>query len=137
MDIHNLPSLNASLNGLSAILLLAGFAAIKKGNQTLHKRIMVAALVSSTTFLTFYLIYHFNVGSVPYPHRDWRRPLYFSILIPHVILAAGMLPFIFLAVRHALKGRYEKHKKLVHWVWPVWMFVSVTGVIVYLMLYHF
>ena len=137
MDLHSLPTVNASLNGLSALLLLAGFVAIKKKRQDLHKKIMVSALLSSAAFLTFYLFYHFKVGSIPYPHHDWTRPLYFTILIPHVTLAAVMLPFIFIAVRHTLKGRYQQHKKFVHWVWPVWMYVSVTGVIVYFMLYHF
>jgi len=81
------------------------------------------------------LVYHFKVGSVPYPYHDWTRTAYFAILIPHVILAAVMVPFIIVAVRYALKGRYDRHRKLVRWVWPVWMFVSISGVAVYLMLY--
>ena len=97
---------------------------------------MLSALATSILFLTSYLIYHFNVGSVPYPHHDWTRPVYFSILIPHTILATVMTPFIIIAVWRALHEDYEKHKKIVRWVWPVWMFVSVTGVIVYLMLYR-
>lgn len=97
---------------------------------------MITALVTSALFLTSYLIYHFNVGSVPYPLNDWTRPVYFTILIPHTILATVMTPFILIAVWQALKSNFEKHKKIVHWVWPVWMFVSVSGVAVYFMLYH-
>lgn len=136
LTMDTLPTLNASLNGLSAILLLSGFIAIKKRNQALHKKLMVTALISSATFLTCYLIYHFNVGSIPYPHQDWTRPVYYTILIPHVILAALMLPFIVRLVWFALKEQYDRHKRLAHFVWPVWMYVSVTGVIIYLMLYR-
>lgn len=133
----NLPTINAILNAISAIFLFWGFIAIKKGNQALHKKLMAIALISSTLFLTCYLIYHYQVGSVPYPHGDWTRPVYFVILIPHVILAALMTPFIILGVKHAICKNFEKHKKIMRWVWPVWMFVSVSGVVVYLMLYVF
>lgn len=133
----NLPTLNASLNAISAVFLLIGFVAIKKGKKELHKKMMAIALVSSTLFLTCYLIYHYQVGSVPYPHHDWTRPVYFTILIPHVILAALMTPFIILGVKHAISKNYDKHKKVMRWVWPVWMFVSVSGVVVYGMLYQF
>ena len=97
---------------------------------------MTAALASSTLFLISYLIYHYSAGSVPYPHHDWTRPLYFAILIPHGILATFMVPFILMAVRHAWQGRFDRHKRLTRWVWPVWMFVSVSGVAIYLMLYQ-
>ncbi len=136
MSVTDLPGLNATLNGLSALLLLAGFIAIKNGRPEIHKKIMLAALVSSAAFLTSYLIYHAEVGSVPYPYHDWTRPLYFAILIPHVILAGLMVPFILAAVYFALRARFDRHKRLVVWVWPVWMFVSVTGVVIYLMLYQ-
>ena len=136
MNLTNLPALNATLNSITAILLVYGFILIKRKDIQKHKRVMLSALAMSLLFLTSYLIYHFNVGSVPYPHHDWTRPLYFAILIPHTILATVMTPFIVIAVWRALHGDYEKHKKLVRWVWPVWMFVSVTGVIVYLMLYQ-
>ena len=94
MTVSDLPALNATLNGISAILLLFGYIYIRRGRKEIHRRFMLAALVSSLLFLTSYLIYHFNVGSVPYPHYDWTRPLYFAILIPHVILAALMVPFV-------------------------------------------
>lgn len=97
---------------------------------------MISALAASGLFLVSYLIYHYNVGSVKYPHYDWTRPVYFAVLIPHVVLAAVMTPFIVIAVWHAIKGRFEKHKRITRWLWWVWMFVSVSGIVVYLMLYH-
>lgn len=136
MNLTDLPALNATLNSITAILLLYGFILIRRKEIQKHKRVMLSALGTSIFFLTSYLIYHFNVGSVPYPHHDWTRPLYFAILIPHTILATVMTPFIVVAVWRALHEDYEKHKKIVRWVWPVWMFVSLTGVIVYFMLYH-
>jgi len=136
MNISDLSTLNALLNAVSATLLIAGYRYIKKGEQEKHKRFMVAALVVSALFLTSYLIYHYYVGSVPYPHHDWTRPVYFIILIPHVILAGIMTPFILVAVWFALKAQFEKHRKLVKWVWPVWIYVSLSGVVIYMMLYH-
>lgn len=136
MDYSILPSINAALNAISAILLTFGYVNIKRGHRDTHKKFMIAALISSALFLTTYLIYHNAVGSVPYPHHDWTRPLYFAILIPHVILAALMTPFIVIAVAHALNGRFEKHRRIVRWLWPVWMFVSVSGIVVYVMLYQ-
>jgi len=100
-------------------------------------RIMVAALVVSILFFTSYLIYHSYAGSTPYQRYDWTRPLYFAILVPHSILAAVQLPFIFLMVWRASRKEFDKHKKIARWIWPVWMFVSISGVFVYLMLYHF
>ena len=135
MSLNDLPTVNALLNLLSASLLLAGFIHIKRGNRETHKKFMLAALVTSVLFLTSYLIYHFNVGSVPYPHHDWTRPLYFAILIPHVILAVVMTPFIFILVRRAWRGDFKKHRKLARIIWPIWMYVSITGVAVYAMLY--
>ncbi len=135
MTIKDLPTLNAALNFLSAVLLMCGYVAIKRGNRDSHKKIMIAALVSSAIFLACYLVYHFNVGSVPYPHHDWTRPLYFFILIPHVILAALMVPFIIRLVWLAAQGEFVRHAKIARLIWPVWMYVSVTGVVVYGMLY--
>ena len=136
MIFYNLPTLNAALNSLSAIFLVLGYIKIKKSNQETHKRFMIAALISSALFLISYLIYHYNVGSVPYPYHDWTRIIYFMILIPHIILAAVMTPFILIAVWYALTKRYEKHKRIVRWVWPVWIYVSLSGVMIYVMLYH-
>jgi uncharacterized membrane protein YozB (DUF420 family) len=137
MNYTDLPTLNAVLNGFSTILLLFGFIYIKKGLPDIHKKFMIAAIVSSALFLTSYLIYHYRVGSVPYPYQDWTRPVYFAILIPHVILAAIMVPFILLAIFYAWRKRFEKHKRITRRLWPVWMFVSLSGIAVYLMLYRF
>ncbi len=135
MSLADLPTLNATLNSISAVLLLLGYINIRRGERERHKRFMVAALITSTLFLISYLIYHYYVGSVPYPYHDWTRPVYFTILIPHVLLAALMTPFIATIVWRAFKGDFSKHRKLARIVWPVWMFVSVSGVVIYLMLY--
>lgn len=137
MSVSSLPTINALLNLTGTILLLLGYIAIKNNNQQRHRKIMMSALIVSALFLIFYLIYHSQAGSVPYMKFDWTRPIYFAILIPHIILAALMSPFIIFLVFRALKGQFDKHKKLAKWVWPVWMFVSVSGVLVYLMLYQF
>lgn len=136
MQNTDLSTLNAFLNGLSAVFLFLGFVHIKKGNIPTHKKYMLAALITSAVFLASYVIYHLQVGSVPYPHHDWTRPLYFAILIPHIILAAINVPFIILMVWRAFHENFEGHKKLARYVWPSWMFVSVTGVVIYYMLYH-
>lgn len=137
MDFGFLATVNAALNLTSATLLTIGYVNIKRGRQEAHRKFMLAALTSSVLFLISYVIYHDTVGSVPYPRHDWTRPVYFAVLIPHVVLAALMVPFILVAVRHALKQRFEKHRRIMRWIWPVWMFVSVSGIVVYLMLYHF
>ena len=136
VNASSLPALNATLNLLSTLLLVLGYWRIKRGDRRRHQRAMLAALVVSGLFLTSYLIYHSLVGSVPYPHHDWTRPVYFAILIPHASLAALMVPFIFAALWHAWRQHYPQHRRIVRWLWPVWMFVCTSGVIVYLMLYH-
>jgi putative membrane protein len=136
MHITDLPTLNAILNGLCALLLLLGYIQIKQGNIQRHQKCMVGALVTSVFFLTSYVIYHIQVGSVPYPHHNWTRSVYFAILIPHIILAVVNVPFIILLVWRALQGNFERHKKLARYVWPSWMFVSITGVVIYLLLYQ-
>lgn len=135
MSITDLPTVNAILNSIATVLLILGRMAIKKNNRDRHKKIMLGAFFSSAIFLTTYLIYHYEVGSVPYPHHDWTRPIYFIILIPHIILAGVMTPFILAALYFALKQKFDKHLKLVRWVWPVWIFVSISGIIIYAMLY--
>ena len=136
MTAADLPTLNACLNTLSTIFLTWGFVRIKRGDQGGHRRAMTAALVTSTLFLCSYLVYHYQVGSVPYTHDNWTRPLYFAILIPHIILAAGMVPFVLAAVWFAWCGNFTSHRSITRWLWPVWMFVSFSGVIIYLMLYR-
>lgn len=130
-----LPALNALLNSISLVLLLIGFQQIKRHNAAAHKRIMLAAVAASALFLTSYLIYHAQAGSVPYPHHDWTRPLYFAILIPHIILATVMVPFILLALWRAWQQQFDRHKHIVHWIWPIWVFVSLSGVAIFAMLY--
>ena len=137
IDVPFLPTLNAVLNAITTVLLVAGRRKIKRGDKDTHRKIMLTALVTSALFLISYTIYHAQVGSVPYPRHDWTRPVYFLILSPHVVLAALQVPFVIALVWLALKERFERHKRLARWVWPVWMFVSVSGVVVYLMLYVF
>ena len=136
MTISDLPALNACLNALSALLLLKGYIEVRSHRIERHRRFMLGALASSGAFLVSYLVYHAVVGSVPYPLYDWTRILYFTILLPHVILAAVMAPFVLLLVWHAFRGNFLRHQRLARRVWPVWMFVSMSGVAVYLMLYH-
>ena len=134
--MEDLPAFNAFFNSVSAILLLAGYAQIKKRKPDNHKKCMLAALLSSIIFLFSYLVYHYNVGSVPYPYHDWTRPVYFIILIPHILLAGIMAPFIILAVWHAWHENYPRHVRLVRWVFPIWLYVSASGVAIYFMLYR-
>ncbi len=136
MEISDLATVNAVLNGAATLFLTFGFIQIKKGNRALHKKSMLSALGFSLLFLVSYLVYHAKVGSVPYPYHDWTRPVYFAILVPHVLCAGLMSPFIIIAVRHALLDNITKHKRFVRWVFPVWMYVSITGVIIYFMLYR-
>lgn len=130
------PTINACLNFASAVLLLLGYRAVKRTEYDTHIRFMIAALVTSALFLASYLLYHAHVGSVPYARHDWTRLIYFAILIPHSILAGLQVPFIILAVWYGYKGAYQKHTRITRWLWPVWMFVSLSGVLVYLMLYQ-
>lgn len=136
MSIEHMPLLNACLNATATVLLLAGYIMIKKGRRETHTKLMIGALVFSAAFLTSYVIYHYHAGSTPYPHQGWTRPLYFLILIPHIILATVMVPFIIAMVIFAVLRKFERHKRLARWVWPVWIYVSISGVIVYLMLYQ-
>ena len=135
MTIADLPTLNACLNSTSAVLLLCGYISIRRGSREVHKRFMTAALITSVLFLASYIVYHLNAGSVKYTKEDWTRPLYFAVLIPHVILAIVQMPFIIVRGWHAWHESFDRHKRLARWIWPVWMFVSVSGVVVYLMLY--
>lgn len=136
MTLNDLPALNATLNGISAIFLSIGYCRIRAGDREGHRKMMFSALVCSVLFLTSYLVYHVNVGSVPYPHHDWTRTLYFAVLIPHVILAAANVPFIIIVVRRAYTGQFDRHRRLARWVFPVWMFVCLSGIAIYLMLYQ-
>ena len=130
------PAIDASLNGTSAVLLLVGRGFIKRGNMAAHRAVMIAALTSSSIFLTCYLYYHWHVGSVHFQGQGWSRPVYFSILISHTTLAAVIVPMIIITLSRALRERFDRHRAIARWTYPLWMYVSVTGVIVYFMLYH-
>ena len=136
MTAADLPDLNAGLNALSALLLGLGFYLIRRRRRRMHMQAMLAAVFTSAVFLCSYLYYHWVVGSVPYPHQDWTRWLYFAVLIPHAVLATVMVPFIFLSLWHAYRKQFQRHARITRWIWPVWMYVSVSGVAVYAMLYR-
>ena len=129
-------ALNATLNGTSAILLAGGYAAIRAGQRQVHKRFMISAFVVSCAFLVSYLMYHYYVGHVPFQGRGWIRPVYFALLFSHTILAAVIVPMILVTLRRAWVERFDKHRLIARWTLPLWFYVSVTGVIVYLMLYQ-
>ena len=137
MSYADLPPLNAALNGGATLLLAAGWLFIRAGRWRPHRLCMLGAVAMSALFLASYSVYHVRVGSVPYPLHDWTRPLYFSILVPHVVLAAGMIPLVFAALFHAWKGRYDRHRRVTRWLWPIWMFVGLSGVAIYWMLYAY
>jgi len=130
------PVIDASLNGTSAVLLLIGRNFIKHGRMAAHRNTMIAALVSSSLFLSSYLYYHWHVGSVHFQGQGWSRPLYFTILISHTTLAVVIVPMIIITLIRALRERYDSHRAIARWTYPLWMYVSVTGVIVYFMLYQ-
>ncbi len=131
-----LPALNAVLNSASAVLLLLGYRFIRRGRVGAHRACMVGALGVSTLFLASYLTYHFNVGSVRFSGQGWVRPLYFAILISHTILAAAVVPLALVTLWRAWRERFDAHRRIARVALPVWLYVSVTGVVVYLMLYH-
>jgi uncharacterized membrane protein YozB (DUF420 family) len=137
MQIQDLPALNATLNGLSAVLLTTGYILIRRGRRDLHKRCMLAALATSALFLISYVIYHLNTGSRPFPGQGGIRLVYFVILITHVILAAAILPLALITTARGLKEQYDRHVRIARWTLPLWLYVSVTGVVIYLMLYQF
>src|ERR1035438_4885188 len=135
MDWSHLAPVNASLNLASPGLLTLGYFAMRRGNIPLHKASMIAAFCVSVLFLICYVIYHVTVGAVLFTGQGWIRPVYFFILITHIALAAATPPLAIVTLARGLRGNYERHRAVARWTWPVWMYVSVTGVIVYLMLY--
>jgi len=135
--IEQLPTLNAALNTTCAVLLVAGFRAIRRDRRRLHAGLMIGALSASVLFLVSYLVYHAFHGSTPYAKEGWTRPLYFAILITHSILAVVNVPLVIVTVVRAARRRFEAHKRIARWTLGVWLYVSVTGVVIYLMLYVF
>jgi putative membrane protein len=136
VQIEDLPALNAALNGLASIFLITAYVLIRNGRRELHKRFMLGALATSALFLISYVIYHANVGSRPFPGQGIIRVVYFAILIPHVLLAATILPLALVTTARGLRSQFDHHVRIARWTLPLWLFVSVTGVIIYLMLYQ-
>jgi putative membrane protein len=136
VHVADLPALNAALNATSAVLLTAGWFFIRSGRIRAHRRSMISAFITSSLFLTSYVVYHAQIGSKPFPGTGVMRTVYFSILIPHVILAAVVLPLAIVTLRRGLRRDDARHRPLARWTLPLWLFVSVTGVLVYVMLYQ-
>jgi uncharacterized membrane protein YozB (DUF420 family) len=136
IGIADLATVNAALNATAAILIGTGFYYIKRKNIQAHKACMVAAMVVSAVFLASYLFYHYHVGSVRFTKQGWIRNVYFPLLLTHTVLAAAVLPMVLRTVFLAFKGRFGNHVKIARWTFPIWMYVSITGVIVYVLLYH-
>jgi uncharacterized membrane protein YozB (DUF420 family) len=136
MTLSDLPALNATLNAISAILLVIGWTFIKQRRIAEHRRMMISAFISSGLFLASYVVYHAQIGSKPFPGTGTARTIYFSILIPHVVLAAAVLPLAIVTLRRGLVRNDALHRRIARITLPIWLFVSVTGVVVYLMLYQ-
>ena len=137
MTVHDLPAVNASLNGLCAVFLALGFFFIKHGNKIAHRNCMITAFGTSVIFLGCYLTYHATVKTVThYVDPAWFKPIYLTILLTHTLLAAVIVPLILVTLWRAKKQQFEAHKKIARWTWPLWLYVSVTGVVIYLLLYQ-
>lgn len=136
MQVHDLPALNATLNSIATLLLLVGLYFIKRREIQRHKLTMLLAFATSCLFLASYLVYHYHAGSVPFTKQGWIRQVYFTILISHVVLAATVPVLAGMTLYRAWQGNFAKHRKIARWTWPIWMYVSVTGVVIYIMLYE-
>lgn len=142
MNFTDLPAVNACLNSLSTALLTAGFIFIKRGNKLAHQKCMIGALVTSMVFLACYVTYHYKMKQVygeahtKFVDPAWFRPIYLAILFTHLIGAFAIVPLVLITTTRAFKQRFEAHKKIARWTWPIWMYVSVTGVVIYFLLYQ-
>lgn len=136
ISVADLPTVNATLNGTSALLLGAGYLAIRGRRIALHRALMLSALVVSILFLISYLYYHSQVGTTRFTGQGWVRPLYFTILLSHTVLAVAIVPLAIVTLYRALRADFARHKRIARWTLPVWIYVSVTGIAVYVMLYH-
>jgi putative membrane protein len=136
MTVHDLPALNATLNAVSTVFLAAGWVLIRRGRRDAHRACMLAAFTTSALFLTSYLVYHFNVGSVPFQKQGPIRIVYLTILFTHIVLAATILPLALVTLSRALARKFDKHRRIARWTLPIWLYVSVTGVVIYVMLYR-
>lgn len=136
MSVTDLPLVNATLNAISAVLLVIGYVLIRQRRIEQHRRVMIGAFATSVLFLICYVIYHANVGSKPFTAQGPVRTVYFAILITHIVLAAFVPPMAIITLIRGLRERYDRHARLARWTLPIWLYVSVTGVIVYVMLYQ-
>ena len=136
MSVHDLPAVNATLNAISGVLLVIAYALIRARRIEQHRAVMIAAFTTSSLFLISYIVYHAQVGSVRFTRQGFVRPLYFTILITHVTLAAAVLPLAIVTLSRGLKARYPQHRRIARWTFPIWLYVSVTGVLVYVLLYQ-
>lgn len=135
-DYAIFPALNAALNGTSAVLIATGIALIRSGRRQAHRGVMIAAVISSTLFLASYLYYHYHVGSVRFTGQGWIRPVYFGILLTHTLLAAVVVPLVIVTLARGLRERFDRHRAIARWTYPIWLYVSVTGVVIYVLLYQ-
>jgi len=136
LTVHDLPAVNATLNGISGILLVIAYALIRARRIEQHRKVMIAAFAASSLFLVCYVVYHTQVGSVRFTRQGFVRPIYFTILVTHVVLAAVVLPMAIITLSRGLKGRYAHHRRIARWTFPIWLYVSITGVLVYVLLYQ-
>lgn len=136
IDYTVLPAVNATLNGIATVFLSLGWVCILRGDIRRHRACMLAAFATSALFLTSYLVYHYNVGSVPFQGQGTVRVIYFAVLITHIILAAAILPLALITLSRALAERFDRHRAIARWTLPIWLYVSVTGVVIYVMLYR-
>lgn len=136
IQVADLPAINASLNATSAALLCVGYRCIRRGNKEAHRACMIGAFSVSTLFLVSYVIYHIYHGATEFAGRGIARPIYFFILITHTVLATAVVPMVLMTMYRAARKQFDKHKRIARWTWPIWVYVSVTGVVVYWMLYH-
>jgi uncharacterized membrane protein YozB (DUF420 family) len=131
-----LPALNAILNGTAAVLILSGIYLIKTGRRRAHRTAMISAFIASSLFLVSYLTYHAHIGSKHFPGQGTARTIYYSILLTHTVLAVVVVPMVLVTLTRGLKGRIDRHRPIARWTYPVWLYVTVTGVVIYVMLYH-
>ncbi|UCF21648.1 MAG: DUF420 domain-containing protein [Gemmatimonadota bacterium] len=136
MSVHDLPTVNATLNGMGAITLLCGYLAIRRRRIDVHRACMISAVAISVLFLASYLFYHYQVGATRFAGQGWSRPVYFTILTTHTVLAAAIVPLVVVTLVRAARGAFERHRRIARVTLPIWLYVSVTGILVYLMLYH-
>lgn len=136
MDFSVLPSVNAGLNATSALFLVAGYAFIRAGRRNAHRNCMLVSVTVSTLFLISYIIYHYMAGATSFTGQGWIRPVYFAILGTHTLLAIAVVPLVIVTLVRALRERFTLHRQIARWTFPIWLYVSVTGVVIYWLLYH-